>query len=41
MRSFIAACFVAGVLAVGTAAILDFFVQQTSLAAFTEPSARI
>jgi hypothetical protein len=28
MRAFIAACFVAGVVAVGAAAILDHFVQE-------------
>jgi hypothetical protein len=37
MRAFIAAC----VVAVGAAAILDNFVQQTARAAFAEPSARI
>ena len=41
MRAFIAACAVAGVVAVGAAAILDNFVQQTARAAFAEPSARI
>jgi hypothetical protein len=41
MRAFIAACAVAVVIAVGTAAILDNFVQETAKAAFTEPSARI
>jgi hypothetical protein len=41
MRAFIAACVVAGVVAVGAAAILDNYVQQTARAAFAEPSARI
>jgi hypothetical protein len=41
MRAFIAACVVAGVVAVGAAAILDNFVQQTARAALAEPSARI
>jgi hypothetical protein len=41
MRAFIAACAVAVVIAVGAAAILDNFVQETAKAAFTEPSARI
>jgi hypothetical protein len=41
MRAFIAACVVAGVVAVGGAAIIDNFVQQTARAAFAEPSARI
>jgi hypothetical protein len=41
MQAFIAACFVAAAVAVGTAAILDNFVQESSTAAFAEPSARI
>jgi hypothetical protein len=41
MREFIAACLVAGIIAVGAAAILESFVQEPSSAAFTEPSARI
>jgi hypothetical protein len=41
MRVFIAACLVAGVIAVGAAVVLDKFVQESSSAAFTEPSARI
>lgn len=41
MKAFIAACFVAIVVAVGAAAILDNFVQESSAAAFTESSARI
>jgi hypothetical protein len=40
MRTFIAACFATIVIAVGAAAILDQFVQQSSSTAFTEPSAR-
>jgi len=41
MRGFIAACLVAGIIAVAAAAILDNFVQELSKAAFTEASARI
>lgn len=41
MRSFIAACCIAGLLAVSAAAILDFFVQQPASAAFAESSARL
>jgi hypothetical protein len=41
MRVFIIACFVAGVFAVGAAAILDNLVQEPSSAAFAEASARI
>jgi hypothetical protein len=41
MKAFIAACLVAVVVAVGAAAMLDNFVQESSAAAFTEPSARI
>jgi hypothetical protein len=41
MREFIAACLVAGIIAVAAAAVLDNFVQQPSSVAFTEPSARI
>jgi cobalamin synthase len=41
MRAFTVACLVIGVIAVGTAAILDNFVQEPSSAAFAEPSARI
>ncbi len=41
MRVFIAACFVAGVIAFGAAVILDNFVQEPASAAFAEPSARI
>jgi hypothetical protein len=41
MKAFIAAGLVAVVVAVGAAAMLDNFVQESSAAAFTEPSARI
>jgi hypothetical protein len=41
MQAFIAACFVAVAIAVGAAAILDGVVQESSAAAFAEPSARI
>jgi hypothetical protein len=41
MRSFVIACAVAVVIAVGAAAILDNFVQETASVAFAEPSARI
>ena len=41
MRVFIAACFVAGAIALGAALILDNFVQDPAAAAFAEPSARI
>jgi hypothetical protein len=41
MRPFIAACFVVAITAFAVAAVLDNFVQQSSTAAFTEPSARI
>ena len=40
MRVFALACAVACVIAVGTAAILDNFVQETAKVAFAEPSAR-
>jgi hypothetical protein len=41
MRSFIAACAVAAIIALCAAAVLDHFVQESSMAAFTEPTARI
>jgi len=41
MRAFIIACLVATMIAVGAAAVLDDFVQESSSKAFTEPSARI
>jgi hypothetical protein len=37
MRAFIAACFAVILVAVGGAAILDNFVQQSAAAAFTVP----
>jgi hypothetical protein len=40
MRAFLTACLAACVIAVGAAAILDNFFQQTAHTAFTEPSAR-
>ena len=41
MQAFITACFFAVAIAVGAAAILNNVVQESSTAAFTEPSARI
>jgi hypothetical protein len=41
MRAFIAACFVAGVIAVSAVAILDNFAQEPVSVAFAEPSARV
>jgi hypothetical protein len=41
MREFIVACFVAGVIAVGAAAILDNFVQEPASVAFAEPGVRV
>jgi hypothetical protein len=41
MRSFLAACLIAAALAVGAAAVLDAFVQQSSSAAFAEGSVRL
>ena len=41
MRVFIVACLVVTMVAVGAAAVLDHFVQESSSTAFTEPSARI
>jgi hypothetical protein len=41
MRVFIAACVVAGVIAIGAAATLDNFVQEPASAAFTESSVRL
>ena len=40
MRVFVASCFVAAVIAIGAAAILDNFVQEPVSVAFAEPSAR-
>jgi len=39
MRAFAFACLSALVIAVGTAAILDNFVQQSATVAFAEPNA--
>jgi hypothetical protein len=41
MRTFIVACAVAVIIAVGTGAIFGNFVQDTASAAFAEPSVRI
>jgi hypothetical protein len=41
MRTFIVAGFATIMIAVGTAVLLDDFVQETSSAAFTEPGVRI
>jgi hypothetical protein len=41
MRTFVTACFVAAVVAVGAAAILDNVVQEPVSVAFAEPSARL
>jgi hypothetical protein len=41
MRAFIIASFAAIMIAVGAAAILDHFLQESSATAFTEPSARL
>ena len=40
MRAFIVACVAACAIAIGAAAILDNFVEETAKAAFAEPSAR-
>lgn len=41
MRAFVVACLVAGVIAVGAAALLDNLLQEPVSVAFAEPSARI
>jgi hypothetical protein len=41
MRMFIAACFAAGVIAIGAAVILDNFVQEPASVAFAEDSVRL
>jgi hypothetical protein len=41
MRVFMVACFAVTVIALGAAAVLVEFVQESSATAFTEPSARI
>jgi hypothetical protein len=38
MRTFIAACAMAAIIAVGAAVLLDNFVQQSSSTAFARPS---
>jgi hypothetical protein len=40
MRAFLAACFVAAIIAFGAALILDYFVQEPVAVAFAEHSAR-
>jgi hypothetical protein len=40
MRAFISACIVAGIIAVGAAAILDNSVQEPASVAFAEPGTR-
>ena len=41
MRAFTVACLTAVVIAVGAAAILDSFMQQSAAVAFAEPTARV
>ena len=41
MRAFFFALLLGAVIAVGAAAILDNFVQETATTAFAEPSARV
>jgi hypothetical protein len=41
MRAFAVACLTAAGIAVGVAAILDNFVQQSATVAFAEPTARV
>jgi hypothetical protein len=41
MRVFAIACLTAAVIALGAAAMLDNFVQQSAAAMFTDPTARI
>jgi hypothetical protein len=41
MRPFLAACLAVVIVAVAASVVLDSFVQQSSSAAFAEPSARI
>lgn len=41
MRAFVAACFVAGLIAVGAVVVLDYFVQESASVAFTESSTRL
>ena len=41
MRVFVVACFAVTVIALGSAAVLVEFLQESSATTFTEPSARI
>ncbi|HUN97781.1 MAG TPA: hypothetical protein VMU69_16310 [Bradyrhizobium sp.] len=41
MRAFVFACLFAAIIAVGAAAILENFVQESVTTAFAEPSARV
>ena len=41
MRAFTVACLTAVVIAVGAAAILDNFIQQSAAVAFAEPTANV
>lgn len=41
MRAFIVACLAATLIAIGAAAVLDYFVQEPSATAFAEPGVRI
>ena len=41
MRAFAVACLIVVVIALGSAVILDNFVQQSAAGAFAEPTARI
>jgi hypothetical protein len=41
MRAFVAACFVAAVIAAGAAGILGNFVQEPTSLAFAEPGVRL
>jgi len=40
VRSFLVACFMAGIIAVGAAAVLDHFAQESVSGAFAEPGVR-
>ena len=41
MRAFMVACFVAGVIALGAAVVLDRLVQEPASAAFAESGVRL
>ena len=41
MRAFVASCFVAAIIAVGAAGILENFVQKPASVAFAEPGVRL